>query len=185
MNMSAHKAIVRAIAADCRCAAVRARCAAFAGFASHTNPHSYPGPAQHCHRGLQARQIFSVTAAGGLLLTLSYPIDTLSHTGRGLVVERSLHWVGVHALVSLHQELHCRQQYCARARHTRRSQHTPATCTVRTFVADVRARDNELLTADHDDLLPKESLLGHEGRQASKEMTTRINHNSLFKRHSA
>merc|ERR1719440_1524236 len=50
------------------------------------------------------------------------------------------------------------------------------------LVADVRARDDELLTADHNNLLPKQSLLRDEGGEAAQEVAPRVDHCQLLKR---
>merc|ERR1712159_569435 len=83
--------------------------------------------------------------------------QTHEHVSGGFVVEWALPRVGVHALVALHEELQ--------------------------LVADVRARDDEVLAADNDNLLAKQSLLSDEGGEAAKQVVPRIDHGELLKRH--
>jgi len=52
-----------------------------------------------------ARKSLPVTPFLVSIFGFSYTLILLRLTSRGLVVERSLDWVGVHALVTLHEKL--------------------------------------------------------------------------------
>merc|ERR1712216_260737 len=91
-------------------------------------------------------------------LVWEHPTDnTHDHVGRGLVVERTLDGVGVHALGALHEELH--------------------------LVTHEGTGDDDILASGQDNLLAEECLLSDEGGQATKEVVTGIDHNELLERH--
>ena len=50
-----------------------------------------------------------------------------------------------------------------------------------TFVAHVGTRDDEVLTANHDNLLSEESLLGDEASKTSHEVVTGVDDDHLLK----
>jgi len=81
--------------------------------------------------------------------------NTHEHVSRGLVVEWTLPWVGVHTLVALHEELE--------------------------LVADVGARNDEPFAAHNNDLLSHECFLGDERGKATEKVPACIDHSCFLK----